>query len=208
MRVVKEGLAISALLLLLFVVAIYLSNKFWFLKYVSAFLFLLLLLVLNFFRDPYREVVANPKAVYSPADGTIFDIKEENDFICVKIFMNVLNVHIQRSPVEGVVEKIKYKKGSFNPAGRERTDYLNEQNLIEITDIDGKNYKVLQIAGILARRIVCLVKEKEKVVQGQKIGYILLGSQVNFSLPKTGFKVLVSQGQKVFAGMTPIAEKL
>ncbi len=165
------------------------------------------LLLINFFRDPVRVVKNNESILYSPADGKVFEIVETENTWCIKIFMSLFDVHIQRSPTDGVIKKIEYKKGKFFPAGKKETDSCNEQNIIVIQNYDGENFVVTQIAGILARRIVCWVKEEEKIQQCQKLGAILLGSQVNFEFPKNNYRLLVTKNQRVFAGITAVALK-
>jgi phosphatidylserine decarboxylase len=107
-----------------------------------------------------------------------------------------------------VIKKIEYKQGKFIPAGKKESDIQNEQNTIVIQDQNKNEFVVTQIAGILARRIVCWVKEGQSVHQGQKIGAILLGSQVNFEFPKNKYRLLVTKNQKVFAGITTVAVKI
>jgi phosphatidylserine decarboxylase len=201
----KKGLPIIGLFVLLVIISLMLSLLFSWFKYVTLLLFIVTVVVTNFFRDPERRIVVDPEIIYSPADGKIIEISDLGEEYCIKIFMNLFNVHVQRSPVDGMVRKIVYKKGTFFPAGRKDTEYLNEQNLIEIWTSDFVSLKILQIAGFFARRIVCLVKEKETVKQGQKIGFILLGSQVNLTIPKNSVELLVKEGTKVFAGITKIA---
>lgn len=166
------------------------------------------LLLINFFRDPQRKIEKDNSVLYSPADGKIFDIEETPTTYCVKIFMSIFDVHIQRSPLDCVVEKVEYTKGKFYPAGKDKTELYNEKNTIILRDKEGSEFKVTQITGILARRILCWVKEKDEIQQGAKLGAILLGSQVNFEFPKKNYKLLVSKGQKVYAGVSIIAIRL
>jgi len=179
-----------------------------FLLPVTIIFCLITLFLINFFRDPNREIKINEHVLYSPADGKIFDIEETEDSYCVKIFMSIFDVHIQRSPSSGIVKKIEYKEGKFIPAGKKETDIQNEQNTIVIENQEGDNFTITQIAGIFARRILCWVKEKQNIKQGQKIGAILLGSQVNFVFPKNKYRLLVTKNQKVFAGITVVAIKV
>lgn len=163
------------------------------------------LILINFFRDPQRKIKKDKSVLYSPADGKIFDIFESETTYCVKIFMSIFDVHVQRSPLDCFVEKIVYTKGRFYPAGKDKTEKFNEKNVIILKNVEGEEFKVTQIAGILARRIVCWVREKDSIVQGGKLGAILLGSQVNFEFPKKNYKLLVAKGQKVYAGISVIA---
>ncbi len=175
---------------------------------VVIFLSILTLLLINFFRDPNRVVKKDSKILYSPADGKIFEVFETENTYCIKIFMSVFDVHVQRSPVDGTIKDIVYKKGKFIPAGRFLSDVVNEQNIIELETDEKNKIIVKQIAGILAKRIVCWVKKNQRVFQGEKIGAILLGSQVNIEFPKSKYKILVNKNQKVYAGITALAVKV
>jgi len=201
--VVKEGIY---WFLVFFVLAI-LSLKFFgsstFYLLPSVF-FLLSIFVLYFFRNPERKIEYEVNKIYSPADGRIMEIEEKDGNRVIKIFMNVFDCHVQRSPFKGIVERIEYKKGKFLPAYKKEAENLNEQNLIEFKTIKGK-ILVKQIAGILARRISCFVKEGQEVNTGEVIGMIKLGSQVDLILPYSA-KLYVKEGDKVFAGKTPVAE--
>ncbi|MFQ3674923.1 MAG: phosphatidylserine decarboxylase [Endomicrobiia bacterium] len=203
----KKGLPIIAFFIFLLICSFGLSLVFDIFKYVNIVLFITTIIVTYFFRDPRRSIVNDSEVIYSPADGKIIEITDSGEEYCIKIFMNIFNVHVQRSPVDGMVKKVLYKEGKFYPARQKNTEYLNEQNLIEIWTTDFVSIKILQIAGFVARRIVCLVKEGEVVKQGQKIGYIMLGSQVNLILPKSSVELLVKEGKKVFAGITKIGFK-
>ncbi len=203
--ILKKGIVVIIFFGLLFLISFLFGLHYEIFRYFSLVLFILLLVVIYFFRDPVRMIVADTNVIYSPADGKIIEITDSGNEFCIKIFMNVFNVHVQRSPVAGFVKEVFYKKGKFYPAGNKNTDYLNEQNLIVIKSNNGLEIKVLQIAGLVARRIVSLVKIGEEIKQGQKIGYILLGSQVNLTLPKDKVLVLVEKKQTVFAGITKIA---
>lgn len=203
---IKEGTKLVFIFFLISLVLFFLSflnNIFHIFSSLSA---LFTLFLVYFFRDPKREIKINDNILYSPADGTIFEITENENFYCIRIFMSVFNVHIQRAPADGIVKKIEYKEGKFKIAGKNNTHLLNERNLIEIYLPHIDNFiRITQIAGILARRIVCWVKNDMEVKQGQKIGAILLGSQVDFEFPKDSYKIIVKNGSKVYAGKTPIA---
>jgi phosphatidylserine decarboxylase len=183
-----------------------------------------------FTRDPTREIPLGNHVV-SPADGKIIEIKEikNNDVAGIKVqkgltgkiytltkdvaeecymisvFMNPLDVHVNRAPIEGEIEKISYSKGKFLPVKNVNNGLVNEKNEILINHKKIGKIKVIQIAGFLARRIECWVKEKQKVIKGQRIGRIHLGSQVTIIMPKT-VKIRVEKGQKVEAGTTILAE--
>jgi len=205
---IKEGKKIVYIFFVISVVIWLLSSLVKFLLPITIIFCLITFLLINFFRDPNRIVKKNDSMLYSPADGKIFDIVETENTYCVKIFMSIFNVHIQRSPTDAIVKKIEYKQGEFIPAGKKYSDIKNEQNIVVLQDQDQNEFIITQIAGILARRIVCWVKEGQKIQQGQKIGAILLGSQVNFIFPKDKFRLLVSKNQKVFAGITTVAVRI
>ena len=158
-----------------------------------------------FFRDPEREKVFAPGEIACPADGTVMTIKNEGTpgITVVRIFLSVLNVHVQRAPIEGKVEKTKYTKGRFAVAyAPEAAD--NERNLISITGEYGRTVTIEQITGAIARRIACYVKEGQAVRQGERVGMIYFGSQVAVYLPETA-RVLVKPGDKVEGAETVLA---
>lgn len=179
---------------------------------ILATLFLILtFLTLNFFRDPERITPDEDGIIVSPADGKIVDIKRAEDpldgseKIKISIFMNIFNVHVNRAPVSGEIKKIKYIPGKFINASLDKASKDNERNLIRISNSDGE-FTVVQIAGLIARRIVCWVKEDESVRIGQKIGLIKFGSRVDLYLP-SGYEVEISLGDKVYAGLSVVAKK-
>jgi len=158
-----------------------------------------------FFRDPERDKVFAPGEIACPADGTVMTIKNEGTpgVTVIRIFLSVFNVHVQRAPIEGKVEKVKYTKGKFAVAyAPEAAD--NERNLIRITGEYGRTVEIEQITGAIARRIACYVAEGEDVKIGQRVGMIYFGSQVAVYLPETA-KILVKPGDKVAGAETAIA---
>ncbi len=155
-----------------------------------------------FFRDPERDKVFAPGEIACPADGTVMSVKNEGTpgITVVRIFLSVLNVHVQRSPMDGKVEKTKYTKGAFAIAYKpEAAD--NERNLIRITGEYGRAVEVEQITGSIARRIACYVKEGQDVKIGERVGMIYFGSQVAVYLPETA-KIMVKPGDKVTGAET------
>lgn len=200
---VKEGLY---WFLILFVSGI-LSLKFLNTYYILPTVFFVSsVFVLYFFRNPRREknmVYADDK-IYSACDGKVFDIENKDGRKIIKVFMNVLNCHIQRVPYRGEIIKTEHRDGKFFPAYRKEAETENEQNIILIKT-DRGDIEVKQIAGILARRIECWVKEGDILLTGTPIGMIKLGSQVDVSLPEN-VVLKVSTGDKVLAGRTVIAE--
>ncbi|MEW6233061.1 MAG: phosphatidylserine decarboxylase [Chloroflexota bacterium] len=170
----------------------------------------LLAFVAFFFRDPERQVQAPPGAILSPADGRVVEIGEvyEGRFLDqparrVSIFLSLLDVHLNRSPIGGRVTYLKYEKGRFWPAFASSAPAENERNFVGIEGDRGK-VLVVQIAGVLARRIECRVSEGDVVELGQRIGMIRLGSRTELFLPKVATEVLVQPGDRVKAGETII----
>ena len=155
-----------------------------------------------FFRDPERLSEShNATDVVSPADGRVLKIQDNH----LSIFMNIHNVHVNRSPVDGKVIDIRYHKGGKLPAFHKESD-KNERNSITIRTRLG-NVVVTQISGAVIRRIVCYVKQNEILGRGQRIGMIRFGSRVDVALP-SGYSFVVSRGQRVKAGKTTIAKLL
>ncbi|MDD5492336.1 MAG: phosphatidylserine decarboxylase family protein [bacterium] len=177
----------------------------------SIFFILITIFLVYFFRDPNRYTEANDKVIYSPADGEVIEIKEvtEDKFLkatamVIKIFMTPLDVHVQRAPIKGRIEYLEYKKGKFMPANLDKASEENEQNLI---GIGNNSVKVLikQIAGLIARRIVWWINMQQGVSQGERIGMIKLGSQVDIYVPMN-IDIKVKIKDKVKAGLTVLGE--
>jgi phosphatidylserine decarboxylase len=163
---------------------------------------LIILFTLLFFRDPERSSKSYDSTdVVSPADGRVLKIQDKK----LSIFMNIHNVHVNRSPVDGEVVDVQYHKGSRFPAFYKDSD-RNERNMVTIHTRIG-NVIVTQISGAVVRRIVCYVKQNESVARGQRIGMIRFGSRVDVVLPRN-YSFIVSPGQKVKAGETTIAKLL
>jgi len=171
--------------------------------------------VLSFFRDPKRLIPKGEHRIVAPADGTIFDIAEvdEPDFIgekCTRIgiFLSIFDCHINRVPCSGTVETIRYKKGAFHSALKaKQCSRRNESNFIGISNAAGTGTKVAvkQIAGQIARRIVCDLKEGAQVDRGQQFGMIKFGSRTELFIPKSAnFTLKVKLGAAVRAGRTVI----
>ncbi len=170
---------------------------------VMLFLFsVFTLFSLYFFRDPSRNGSFAENEIASPADGRVMSIKEEGDYLVLRIFLSVFNVHIQRAPLSGQIGRVNFIHGKFmvayDPMAKE-----NQRNSIEIKTSSGKKIVVEQITGAIARRIACYVKEGDNVSKSQKIGMIYFGSQVALFLPKDA-KISVKEGDKVFAGETSL----
>ncbi len=158
-----------------------------------------------FFRDPERDKVFAPGEIACPADGTVMTVKNEGTpgITVVRIFLSVLNVHVQRAPMEGKITKTKYTKGSFAIAYKPEAA-TNERNLIRIDGDYGRFVEIEQITGSIARRIACYVKEGDTIRQGERVGMIYFGSQVAVYLPEN-VRVLVKPGDKVEGAETALA---
>jgi len=161
-----------------------------------------------FFRDPERIPPAEETAVLSPADGRIIDIKntEENRFLGTKalkisIFMSIFNVHVNRVPLSGVIEDIKYFPGKFFSANLDKASGENEHNAIVLRTPGQERVAFVQIAGLVARRIACWISPDEEVIRGQRFGLIRFGSRLDVYLPPTT-KLTVTLKAKVQAGQS------
>jgi len=175
--------------------------------------FLITFFILWFFRDPERNTPIAEEKIISPADGKVclIDLSvppeelqygtEEMQRVC--IFMNVFNVHVNRIPVKGEIKKIIYKEGSFFNASLDKASEKNERNSIIIMTENGIEIVVVQIAGLIARRILSFVSNGDKLNSGERFGLIRFGSRVDVYLPKT-FKPEVKVGDKTIAGETII----
>jgi len=178
----------------------------------ACFMLILTLFVIWFFRNPERKMPDHPGQIISPADGKVIRIEEVSredrpgeSFLKVSIFMNVFNVHVNRIPFSGEVLAIRYKEGQFLSANLDKASALNERNTVLIRMADGREIMTVQIAGLIARRIVCWLKEGMKVNKGDRFGLIRFGSRVELFLPPDTV-LLVHEGDKVKAGETPIGE--
>lgn len=168
-------------------------------------------LTLNFFRDPERLAPQASGMAVAPADGKVVFIGPAIDPATgkvrtkVSIFMNVFNVHVNRTPVAGRVERITYFPGKFLNAALDKASEDNERNQFQITDEYGHEWTVVQIAGLVARRIVCWAEVGDEVACGQRIGLIKFGSRVDLYLPDA-YEVCVTKRQQTIAGMTIMAQ--
>ncbi|GAC1345021.1 MAG: phosphatidylserine decarboxylase [Acetobacteraceae bacterium] len=186
---------------------------------VGAWLFwlglLFLLFCFYFFRDPERVAPGRPGAVLAPADGRIVSVQPavppaelglgEAARWRVAIFLSVLDVHVNRVPVDGIVTRIAYRHGTFVNASLDKASEANERNALAIRLRDGREIAVVQIAGLIARRIVCQVREGDPVRAGDRFGIIRFGSRMDLYLPE-GVTPLVTEGQYMIGGETVIAE--
>ena len=179
----------------------------WLLCWHAAATILLLLLVfmLNFFRDPERATPEGEGLFISPADGKVVRAEQTDDGVRVDIFMNVFDVHVNRAPMAGRIAHMQYTRGSFVNAAHDHAGEHNERNRFEMRTDAGPVIAFTQIAGLVARRIVAYSAVGDHVTSGQRIGMIRFGSRVNCELP-AGFTLRVKTGDKVSAGLTVLAE--
>lgn len=174
-------------------------------------LWIIALFVLQFFRDPAREVPTDPHAVLSPADGRIVVVEKAIDpyrnqeALKISVFMNVFNVHSNRSPVDGTVEMVKYHSGSFLNAALAKASLENERNAVLLKTLQGTEITFVQIAGLVARRILCYTRAGDQLQRGQRYGFIRFGSRVDVYLPLTATPC-VAIGDKVSATCTILAK--
>ncbi len=178
----------------------------------SAPLWLIALFVLQFFRDPPRDAPEGERLVLAPADGRVISIGKMRDpyagdreALRVSVFMNVFNVHSNRAPVDGRIERIDYFPGKFVNADLDKASEHNERNALVIRTEDGSLVTCVQVAGLVARRILCYVKAGDVLHRGQRFGFIRFGSRVDVLLPP-GSRLFVGVGEKVHATTTPLAE--
>jgi len=197
---------------------------------VIAAVLLLTLFLSNFYKDPKRKI---PKGnnIVSPADGKVINILKINlgkvkikkgflgkietltkdiakECYVISIFMNPFDVHVNRAPIDGIIQSTKHTKGKFFAAYDIEKSLYNEKNEIIIKNKKIGKIKIIQIAGFLARRIICTINKNEKVNKGHRIGKIILGSQVTLILPSKRIKLKIKSKQKVKAGSSIIAELL
>ena len=201
----REGWPFIASSVLLSVIVWGLAGFWW-----SLPLWLLSLFVIQFFRDPARPIPTDPLAVLSPADGRIvaiehaFDTYAQRDALKISVFMNVFNVHSNRAPVDGTLRAVRYFPGKFFNADLDKASEQNERNALVI-DSGGRLVTAVQVAGLIARRILCYVEAGESLQRGQRFGFIRFGSRVDVYLP-LGSQSRVSIGDKVYASSTVLAD--
>ena len=205
MRIAKEGwpliLSVSALALLALLFG-------W--KVIGVVFVLLTAGVAAFFRDPERTIPTGDELVVSPADGRVVAIAPveagalfADAMTRISIFLSPLDVHINRAPVAGRVSDVRYQAGKFLPAFKAEASDSNEQNALHIVDERERNWGVVQVAGILARRIVCRAKAGDMLSRGERFGLIMFGSRTDIYLPQ-GCRVEATEGQRVRGGETII----
>ena len=190
-----------------------------FLYFLSTFLgligFVLSIWVYYFFRDPDRISINDEDYLTSPADGEVLMMHEvdgpkelgleDRKFTKISIFMNVFDCHVNRTPCEGKISEILYKPGKFLNASLDKASEDNERNYYKITNNQGEDVIVVQIAGLIARRIVCESSKDQQLQQGERIGMIRFGSRADVDFEN--YKTLVKVGQKTIAGETLLAKR-
>ena len=206
-KIHKEGYKFLAISILATFVVLFFSNFF------GSILILITVWVYYFFRDPERYSINDDKFLVSPADGLITDISERSGpvelrlenttYTRVSIFMNVFNCHVNRTPISGKVEEIYYKPGKFLNASLDKASEENERNYFKMKTSSGEEIIIVQIAGLIARRIVCQVEQDQELKQGERIGMIRFGSRVDIYFKNKN--ILAKQGQNVVAGESLIA---
>jgi phosphatidylserine decarboxylase len=207
-NLIKIPLVLAAVSIILSYIAKFLSIPSLDLVFLTMgiifFLFAILLVI--FFRDPDRKI---GKDIVAPADGKIINIIETRDneigeCVVVSTFMNIFDVHVNRAPIDGKVRKICYSPGGHKPAFM-KSYQSNERNTILLETNIGY-VKIVQIAGVFARRIICYLNKGDKVTKGERIGIVRFGSRVDLYLPKDNVEILVKSASRVKAGVDTIAK--
>ena len=200
--------------LIYFIISILITIMFFpFFPKIGFLLLLISFYIYYFFRDPIRSIPSED-FILSPADGIITFIGNskpptdltqiKGNFIKISIFLNIFNVHVNRIPTSGVVKSVKYIPGKFINAKLDKSSEDNERNIITLENENKDLIIITQIAGLIARRIICDVKEKQKVLKGTRFGIIKFGSRVDLYIP-SNYKPLVALGQIVVGGETIIS---
>ncbi len=205
----KEGYRFLAIALVITFILLLISSFFGLISLV------LTIWVYYFFRDPERFSINDETFLISPADGVVSQIAEvkgpqelglENkQFTRISIFMNVFDCHVNRFPSSGKIDKIFYKPGKYLNASLDKSSDENERNYIKMTNSHGDDLVLAQIAGLIARRIVCEINENSEAKQGDKFGIIRFGSRVDLYF--NNYKILVKKNQKMISGETILAKK-
>jgi len=182
----------------------------YFIGWWSAPLWLAAIFILQFFRDPPREIPQGENLVLCPADGRVLVVGNardpylDRDSLKISVFMNVFNVHSNRSPVDGVVKERWYFPGAFVNAALDKASLSNERNALWLQTRDGRDVTCVQVAGLIARRILCYVGAGAELKRGERFGFIRFGSRVDVYLPLDA-EVKAAIGEKVYAGTSVLA---
>lgn len=202
----REGWPFIAISIVITLIIYYLSNLWVALPFIIISIF-----IIQFFRDPKREIPTGTNIVLSPADGKVICIEETEDVyqnvraIKISIFMNVFNVHSNRAPIDGEVVGLQYYPGKFLNADFDKASTENERNAMILKTSDSRKITVVQVAGLIARRILCYTQVGNLLARGERYGFIRFGSRVDLYLPLESTP-LVTIGQKVKATETIIAK--
>jgi phosphatidylserine decarboxylase len=203
--VAREGWPFLGIAFLFSFLILFFMGWLWSLPFWAATLF-----ILQFFRDPPREVPDEPRAVVSPADGRIVEVGRaqdpylKRDALKVSVFMNVFNVHSNRSPVDGTVKERWYFPGAFVNAALDKASLENERNALWLRTASGADVTCVQVAGLIARRILCYVVPGAELRRGERYGFIRFGSRVDVYLPPDA-EVKAALGDKVYAAESVLA---
>ena len=205
----KEGYRFLAIAAAVTFILLLISNFFGIISFIVT------IWIYYFFRDPERFSINDKNYLVSPADGVISQITEVNGpiemglekrkFKRISIFMNIFDCHVNRVPCHGKISQIFYKPGQYINASLDKASEKNERNYVKIKSSNGEELILVQIAGLIARRIVCDIKENEEIKQGDKFGMIRFGSRVDLYFEN--YQLMVCQNQKTVAGETIIAKK-
>jgi len=168
----------------------------------AGLVMLMAVFVVFFFRNPKRNIPPDPKIIVSPADGRVVKVERIGQSMQLSIFLSIFDVHVNRSPIAGRIEAVDYKRGGFKPAWNHAASVENERNIVTVSQGDLKLI-FTQIAGLVARRIVCWKKIGDTVEKGELIGLIRFGSRVDVLFP-AGTEVTVERGARVRGGSSPI----
>jgi phosphatidylserine decarboxylase len=204
--IAREGWPFLGIAVVVSVLASYFLGTVWALPFWAATLF-----VLQFFRDPPREAPEDPQAVLAPADGRIVAVEKardpylQRDALKISVFMNVFNVHSNRAPVDGTVKERWYHAGSFLNAALDKASLENERNALWLQTPGGVDVTCVQIAGLVARRILCYVDRGAVLERGQRYGFIRFGSRVDVYLPPDA-EAKAALGDKVYATESILAK--
>ena len=208
-KIHKEGYKFLAISIITTFIILFFS------KFLGTLFIIITVWVYYFFRDPERYSIGDDKFLVSPADGLVTDISEKSgpeelrlentSYTKISIFMNVFNCHVNRVPISGKVEEIFYKPGKFLNASLDKASEENERNYYKIKLNNGEEIIIVQIAGLIARRIVCEVEQGQELKQGERIGMIRFGSRVDIYFKNK--KILAKLGQNVVAGESLLASE-
>jgi len=206
----KEGYRFLAIAAAITFIILLISN------FLGVISFFITIWIYYFFRDPERFSINDDNYLVSPADGIISQIIETNgpkelgldkkNFTRVSIFMNVFDCHVNRLPASGLITQIYYKPGKYINASLDKASEENERNYVKIKNLAGDELILVQIAGLIARRIICDVRENSEIKQGNRFGMIRFGSRVDLYFEN--HKILIKKNQKMVAGETLIAKKI